>query len=898
MMVIILASFAALSLHGYMNDVYIRDWREAMTTINYIERHAYQPPAFLVKDVSLTFELGFERTIVRAQLALTRNPATDQNAPLVLDGRDFRLLELSLDGRPEPLTHYVAADEQLTFTDIGSQCTLAAITELAPAKNSTQMGLFRAGRCLVTQCEADGFRRMTFFADRPDVLAPYRVRLEADRTTFPVLLSNGDCVERGELDGGRHYAVWHDPHPKPSYIFAVVAGDLAALRDRHVTGSGREVALAIYAAPEVIDDCRYAMGALKRALAWDEAAYGLEYDLDHYNIVAVDDYTGAMENKGLNLFEAKGILADASYSTDNDYLVLERILGHEVFHNWTGNRVTCRDWFELCLKEGLTRFRDRQFSEAMSAPGPKRIDAVAMLRRNQFPEDDGGAAHPVKPERYADVQNLYTATVYEKGAELIRMLWVLLGDEVFRAGVRDYLAAYDGQAVTTEELLHAMERVSGRDLGQFRTWYTCKGRPRLTIHGDYDATQQRYTLTVDQAPPNADPSAPPLLIPIALQLFARDGSILPLGDAAANGVLEVAERRARFVFEGVPTPPIASVLRGLSAPVSCAIDLTDDALAVLMAHESDAVARWDAAQQLAIRIIRRIAAGTEATAAGLPVYLDAFEVALDRRDDDLGLLARVLTTPDEPMLSDGLAQIDLDGHQRGRNALRGALVTRFGDRLRTLYQELTTTAPYAPEPDAIARRALRNFCLELLFAQPTQAHLELALAQTRTSDNMNDAYAALACLVNVPGPQRTAAIDGCLERWRDSPIAMGQWLTAQALSRAPDAVERIMELTRHPAFNVSNPAHAMALYGSFFRQNRIAFHDPAGRGYALLADALLMIDKRRPSGSFWFMPQINQWRRYDAGRQRLMRAALERVAGAPGISRGLAENVAKALAPI
>ncbi|MEQ9002361.1 MAG: aminopeptidase N, partial [Pseudomonadales bacterium] len=719
-----------------------------------------------------------------------------------------------------------------------------------------------------------------------------------------VLLSNGDRMESGSLQDGRHFAVWCDPHPKPSYIFAVVAGDLRLLRDRYVTGSGREVALAIYAEPQHIDDCGYAMGALKRALAWDEAAYGLEYDLSHYNIVAIDDYTGAMENKGLNLFEAKGIVASPAFSTDNDYLVLERILGHEVFHNWTGNRVTCRDWFELCLKEGLTRFRDRQFSEAMSAPGPKRIDAVSLLRRNQFAEDDGAAAHPVKPTRYADVQNLYTATVYEKGSELIRMLAVLVGQPAFRRALRRFLEQHDGQAVTTEELLAALEAESGHDLAAFRPWYQRAGRPRVQVTTRHDAATGRFELSLQQRVPQPPAEVdPPLLMPVSCALFDARGRPVPMRSAdpdvviddAGTGVLWLREREQRFVFDGVAAPPVASLFRGLSAPVSVDVTRSDRELAMLAACETDPLARWDAAQQLATAVIRRVSDGLALAEAGVGVYGSMFEALLDDEDTDQALLARLLGVPDEPTLSEGLPRVDVDGHATARRALRAHLAERFLTRLLTRYQALTDDGAYRPEPRDMARRALRNACLDLLLAAPGGEGRRLALAQARSSDNMNDRYAALAGLCHWPCPERDEAVALCLERWRDHPIALGQWLIAQALGTAPDTVDRVMALTAHPDVDVGDPALGMALFGSFFRQNRQAFHHPSGIGYEFLADTLIRVDRVRPSGSFWLMPQISQWRRYDDGRQALMRAALGRVAGTPGISRGLAENVARAL---
>ncbi|XOV90592.1 MAG: aminopeptidase N [Pseudomonadota bacterium] len=858
--------------------------------IRYVNRNEYSPPAYRVLHTDLTFLLDSECTSIDSVLTLERTNEGEPGRSLQLDGRDFELVSLALDGQTLRPQDYTFENEVLSIPNAPAHCQLAVRTRVTPGANHSQMGLFQAGRCLVTQCEADGFRRMTFYIDRPDVMSSFRVRLEGDAVLYPVLLSNGDCIDAGQLADGRHYAVFDDPHPKPSYVFAVMAGDLAVLRDTHVTGTGKSVELAIYAEPQHIADSTFAMGALKRALAWDETEYGLEYDLTRYSIVAIDDYSGAMENKGLNLFEAKGILANPAYSTDNDYQVLERILGHEVFHNWTGNRVTCRDWFELCLKEGLTRFRDRQFAEAMSAPGPKRIDAVALLRRNQFVEDDGNTAHPVKPARYADVQNLYTATVYEKGAELIRMLHVLLGPDVFRQGVQNFLARYDGQAVTTDELIGCMEQVSGRDLSGFRPWYEYKGRPRILVRETYDAGQKQYQLHLTQALANSE--SPPLLTPVSYALLTKGAGATAA--ITAEGVLELEAESQVFTFDDIPMRPVVSLLRGLSAPVSLVIERADQDLALLMIHETDPVARWDAVQQFATLIVRRLAQGLSPAGAGATQFSDAFGQLINDQVTEPALLARLLTLPDEPTLSDGLDQVDVDGHAQGRDMLCRLLAKQHEQDLLARYQALASTRPYAPEPIGMARRALRNACLNLLAATGEKAQA-LCLEQIRASDNMNDAYAGLAALCHINCPERDEAIAFCLEKWRPWPLAMGAWLTAQGLGKTPDTVDRVMALTEHPDVNLRDAGQSMALFGAFFRQNRLAFHDRSGKGYEFLADVLLRMDQAGQSGSFWLMPQIAQWRRYDAVRQQLMKKALERVRDTSGISRGLAENVSRAL---
>ncbi len=862
----------------------------------------YTPPAFTVETIDLDFDLDSARTAVKSRMRIRRAKGTPASAPLRLDGVKLDLLRVALNGEVLGANRFALDDEGLTLPDVPDSFDLQIDTATAPARNTTRQGLFELGGKLATQCEAEGFRRMTFFPDRPDVLATYRVTLHGDRARYPQLLSNGNLVAQGDEPDGRHWAMWEDPYPKPSYIFAVMAGDFSVLRDEHVTAGGRRVALAIHADHELIGRCRFAMDALKRSFKWDEETYGLEYDLDTFNIVALTGWAGAMENKGLNLFEAHGIVADPQITTDSDYVIIERIIGHEQFHNWTGNRVTCRDWFQLCLKEGLTRFRDQHFIEDKMAEGVWRVEIVQQLRRNQFPEDEGAAAHPIQPDTYADIDNFYTNTVYDKGAEVIRMLRALLGPKVFRAGFDRYIAQNDGRAATTEDFLHAMEAASGRDLAQFRRWYHQAGRPVVTARGRYDATARRYTLTLSQAcrPTPGQSEKAPFHIPIRAGLIAQDGSELSFisrGEKMRSAVLELTAPKQAFVFDDVAAPPIPSLLRGFSAPVSLDAGLSDDALAVLMASDTDAFARWDAAQMLTVRLVRSLAAERAADRAMVvpEAFLSAIERVLNAAHVDKLARAQLLTLPDEPVLSEGLSRIDLDGHMAARQLLRRSIASRYRDTLLGIYHANAETGPYAPDIEGIARRRFKNAVLDFLLATGEADVVALALTQVKTSRNMTDMFEALCQLTHLDVPARAEALAWFYERWKDRSTVVDKWFNAQALSRMPGAVDAIVALEQHPAFDFNNAARALLFYGGFFRQNRVAFHDPSGKGYAFLADRLLMMDKLGRSGSHYIMPQINQWRRYDPARQNLMRAALERVAAAENISKSLRENIEKAL---
>jgi aminopeptidase N len=866
----------------------------------------YAEPAFHIDTVDLEFDLDVRETVVLNRMRVRRAAGAAADAPLRLDGVDLTLRRVAIDGETLTGNRYGLDERALTIPSPPDAFWLEIETTTHPVRNRSRTGLMQLGGKLLTQCEAEGFRKLTYFPDRPDVLSIYTVTLRADRAAYPVLLSNGNRVAGGEEGDGRHWARFHDPHPKPCYIFALVAGDFGRLDGVHVTASGRSVAVSIHADHDLVGKCGFALDVARRSLKWDEETYGLEYDLDAYAIVAVSGWSGAMENKGLNLFGASGIVTEPEISTDDDYIIIERIIGHEQFHNWTGNRVTCRDWFQLCLKEGLTRFRDQHFIEDRLGSGVWRIESVKALRRNQFPEDDGPAAHPVKPDAYADIDNFYTNTVYDKGAEVVRMLRALLGPEAFRRGFDLYIRRHDGQAVTTEEFLRAMEDASGRDLRQFRLWHTQAGRPRVSVRGDYDAESRRLSLTLAQtcSPTPGQPSKSPFHIPVAIGLLSEAGGPLSFSlDAetkappVTSAVLELTRAEQTFVLEGVASRPVPSLLRAFSAPVSLQWEASDADLALLMARDPDPFARWDAGQTLAVRLVRAMAAER---AAGRPMtvsgtFLEAVEVVLNDETSDSLLRGLILTLPDEPVLSEGLARIDLDGHIAARDHLRREIATRFEAKLLDLYHALAETGPYAPDIAGIGRRRLKTAALDLLTALGSSDIARLCLRQVTTASNMTDMFEALCLICHLDVEERQAAIDAFHDRWKDHPTVVDKWFNAQSLSRVAGAVDRIIALEGHPAFDPTNFSQALQYYGGFFRQNRVAFHDPSGRGYEFLADRLLTIDSLGRSGSHYIMPQINQWRRYDPARQALMRRALERVAGTPGISKGLRETVSKAL---
>jgi aminopeptidase N len=870
-----------------------------------IFRKDYRRPDFTIDRVDLRFELGEEITTVHATLAVRRADDTPAGAPLVLDGENLELVRVALDGRELPPTAYSVGPASLTIPDPGAAFELRTEVRIRPQDNLELSGLYRSSGNFCTQCEAEGFRRITYFLDRPDVMARYSVTVEADKAKYPVLLANGNRVATGDLPGGRHFARWDDPWPKPSYLFALVAGDLRCYPGEFVTRSGRTVRLEIWVEPDNIDRCAHALRSLQAAMRWDEEKFGREYDLDIYMIVAVSDFNmGAMENKGLNIFNAKYVLARPDTATDDDYDGIESVIAHEYFHNWTGNRVTCRDWFQLTLKEGLTVFRDRLFSADMGSPAVARISDVLALRTNQFAEDSGPMAHPIRPESYIEMNNFYTATVYEKGAEVIGMLRTLLGPEGFRRGMDLYFERHDGQAVTCDDFRAALADANGVDLEQFGRWYSQVGTPVVRARGEYDPAARAYTLTLEQAPPRGRAEAELLHIPVAVGLVGPDGP-LPVklaggsGEARDTVVLELRERSQSFRFEDVGAPPVASLLRGFSAPVELEVERSDADLARLMAADPDAFSRWDAGQELARRVLLRLADDVE---AGRPLALDpAFVAACARILDDPALdgslKALALTLPNERLLGQHQQVVAVDALHAAREFAVRALAEALREPLLALYHATAPRGPYRIERAEVDRRKLRNLALAYLVALGEPELVALAVAQFDAADNMTDREVALACLIDHGGRPRDEALAKFHASWKHDPLVLDKWFALQATSSHPDTLARVIALASHPDFNLLNPNRARALIGMFGLRNQHQFHRQDGRGYALVADKVLALDPHNPQVAARLVAAFNPWRRFDAGRQASMKRQLERIAAQPGLSKSVREIVDRALAP-
>jgi aminopeptidase N len=872
----------------------------------------YRPPPFLVDSVELAFDLDPDDTRVAARLALRRNPqAADRGAPLRLDGDEVELLALALDGAAlTPGDYRIAADGALVVPEVPDAFALDIATRIHPQRNSALSGLYLSGGNFCTQCEPEGFRRITYFPDRPDVMARYAVTIRADKARYPVLLANGNPAGSGDLlDGnpaGRHWARWVDPHPKPSYLFALVAGDLIAVRDRFITRSGREVPLAIWVRRGDEDKCGHAMASLKKAMRWDEETFGLEYDLDVFNIVAVSDFNmGAMENKGLNIFNTRYVLAKPETATDGDYEAIEAVIAHEYFHNWTGNRVTCRDWFQLSLKEGLTVFRDQLFSADQGSAAVCRIGNIRGLRAVQFPEDAGPLAHPVQPQSYLRIDNFYTATVYNKGAEVIRMIHSLLGAEGFRRGMDLYIRRHDNRAATIGDFLAAMEDASGVDLAGFARWYAQAGTPEITLADRYDAASRSYELEVAQVvpPTPGQPEKAAMPVPLAIGLIGPNGAELPIrleGEAAAGAGTRVllCERACQtFRFVDVAAPPVPSVLRNFSAPVKLQ-GVPLERLKFLALHDSDPVARWDAGQQVATRVLLdRVAAHREGRAMPPldPDLVAALRQTLAGSDRDPAFAAEALVLPSEANLAEAVTPVAVEAIHAARESARAAIAQALAGPLAAAYRDLAGSGPYRIDAGAIGRRALRNVCLAYLAAGNPAAGAGLAKAQFDAAANMTDVLAALAALNDIDRPERAAALALFYRRWQDDPLVIDKWFALQARASLPGTIAAVRELTRHPAFTRANPNRVRALVGAFSQANPLYFHAASGEGYAFLADEVLAIDAANPTTAARLVHPLGQWRRYDAARQELMRAALERILAAPGLSPNTYEMVARSL---
>jgi aminopeptidase N len=850
-----------------------------------IRREDYRPPAWLVPEVRLDFDLDAATTRVCARLTVARGEGA--RVPLRLDGAGQVPLSVKVDG--------VATDdwrlegEQLVVPLTGTTHVVETEVEIAPERNTQLMGLYASGGILCTQCEAEGFRRITYFPDRPDVLSRYTVRMTADAARYPVLLANGDPVDAGTLEGGRHWAEWYDPFPKPSYLFALVAGDLAVNRGSFTTRSGREVELGIWVRAADLARTDHALHALKTSMAWDERVYGREYDLDVFNIVAVDDFNfGAMENKGLNIFNSRYILADPDTATDYDYDGIAAVVAHEYFHNWSGNRITCRDWFQLSLKEGFTVYRDQGFSADQGSAAVKRIEDVRTLRAAQFPEDAGPLAHPVRPDAYQEISNFYTATIYNKGAELIRMMATMLGPVAFRAATDLYFERFDGTAATCEDFVACMEEASGTDLTQFRRWYGQAGTPRVSASLAHMAGGGRATLRLAQhVPPTpGQPTKLPMVLPLKLRLFGAETG-RPLTD---ERLVLLDEAAATIVFEAVTERPVLSINRGFSAPVIVESDRTPADLAFLSAHDDDPFARYEAMQQL---MLDTLVAGAIAGTADHDGVIAAVANTLDDPDLDPAFVAEAVMLPSEAFVGDQLALVDPEAIFTAREALRRDLGQRLADRWRLAY-ERAPAMPYVYSPEQKGLRRLRNVALGYLAASGAGDAAALAFAQFAAADNMTDRQAALTTLVAGDAAERDVALAQFHDRYADNGLVLDKWFQVQALSSRDDTTDRVAALAAHPAFTLTNPNRARSLIGAFGANQR-AFHRADGVGYRFLADQLIALDRLNPQTAAKLLPPLGRWRRFDAGRAALMRGELERIVAVPGLSRDLFEQASKSL---
>jgi aminopeptidase N len=868
----------------------------------------YRPSNYLIDTVLLDVSLDPKRTRVRARLKVRRNPAWPGNpGPLRLDGESIELESLRLDGRQLGPREHEVTDRELVIPHVPAHpFTVETVTYCNPEANKALMGLYLSRGVYCTQCEAQGFRRITYFIDRPDVLATYTTRIEADRSEAPVLLANGDPLERGTLDGGkRHYAVWKDPHPKPSYLFALVGGNLASYASDFTTASGRKVDLRIYVEPGKEGRCAWAMDSLKRSMRWDEERFGREYDLSVFNVVAVSDFNmGAMENKGLNIFNDALILASPETATDASFSAIERVIAHEYFHNWTGNRITCRDWFQLCLKEGLTVFRDQEFCAEMRSPTVERIRDVRTLKAAQFPEDAGPLAHPVRPSRYIEINNFYTSTVYNKGAELVRMVQTLLGSEGFRKGMDLYFERHDGQAATVEDFVACFEDANGRDLQQFMTWYSQAGTPELVCQLKYDQRAKTAELTVEQVlpPTPGEAKKKPLHIPVRLGLLGSNGQDLPLtlasGERLEDGVIEVRKRSETFRFRDVPTAPVPSLLRGFSAPVNLTIELSDRDLEFLMANDGDLYNRWQAAQDYATRVMIAGVAGLRD--GKRPAKPSAFVAALGVTfcDPQLepGYRAQFMLLPSENDIARIIGRdVDPLAIHKARDQLRKAIGTRHAAALVDIYREYELKGPYSPQSEAAGKRALRNAALGYLAARGTAEDIARLAAHFAGARNATDEVSALAMLAEVRSPERDKAFERFYERWKGDHLVIDNWFAYQAASSLPTTLATVKRLVRHPLFSIKNPNKVRALIGTFASANPVTFNRADGKGYEFIADRVLEIDAFNPQVAARLLSAFRSWKALEPERRRLAKKALQRISKAKPLSHDVYEIVGRML---
>ena len=895
--------------------------KDAQARTTYL--HDYRPPPFTIDSTELDFDLYETHAVVEARLKFRRNPdfsGVDEDT-LVLHGRELLLEELRLDERVLEASDFALEEDSLRIPKLTSltsggadRFTLYCRTRTEPQNNTALEGLYKSRKMFCTQCEAEGFRRITYYLDRPDVMSKFTTTIRADRDRYPVLLSNGNCVAEGDCDNpARHWRTWDDPFPKPSYLFALVAGDLVSLDDSFTTASGREVQLRIFVEPKDLDKCDHAMVSLQKAMRWDEEKYGREYDLDIFMIVAVDDFNmGAMENKGLNIFNTSCILANSATQTDWAFQRVEAVVAHEYFHNWSGNRVTCRDWFQLSLKEGFTVFRDSEFSADMNSRTVKRVQDVAFLRSVQFAEDSGPMAHSVQPDSYMEISNFYTVTIYEKGAEVVRMISNLLGPERFRAGTDLYFERHDGQAVTIEEFVAAMEDASGVDLKQFRNWYRQAGTPLLEVEGYHDAESQRFELRVRQScpPTPGQERKVPFHVPLRLGLLDAAGKEIPLRlqdePAAISGdrVLAVTQPIQTFVFENISEPPVPSLLRGFSAPVRLRYDYMPEDLLFLMSHDSDGFNRWNAGQELALMLMRELQddfrGGRELRLPEIlrEAHWNIIAEAVDAgAGADQAMLAELLRLPAESYLIEQAETADIEAIHTVREFLLDRLAESHRKLLAELFESISATGDYRADAESIAARSLRNLALSALVRTSEKRWLERCRQQFKQANNMTDQFAALQILTHSRAGEGIygEALAEFHEQWREEPLVVDQWFSLQATRPHPGALARVRELLRHSDFELRNPNKVRAVIGAFCGQNHVNFHDASGAGYEFLGEQAMQLDAINPQIAARLITPLTRWRKFDAERQQMMREQLRRIGDREGVSRDVSEIVQKSV---
>lgn len=866
----------------------------------------YTPSAYAITTTELHFELGEEQTLVKAKLDIVRNPAINaDNIPLVLDGVNLELRSIRVDGHPVLKEAFAVDAEKLTVFKVPAAFTLETEVVIKPQENTALEGLYKSNSNFCTQCEAHGFRKITYYMDRPDVMAKFTTTIVADKTRYPVLLSNGNPIAKGELVDNQHWVTWEDPFKKPCYLFALVAGDLVHIADQFTTQSGRCIDLQIYVEKGNEDKCDHAMVSLKKAMRWDEEVFGREYDLDIFMIVAVSDFNmGAMENKGLNIFNTKYIIANPKTGTDVDYEGIEAVVGHEYFHNWTGNRITCRDWFQLSLKEGLTVFRDHEFSADMNSRAAMRIDNVRRLRAVQFLEDAGPLAHPVRPESYIEMNNFYTATVYEKGAEVIRMMHSLLGKDGFRQGMDLYFERHDGQAVTCDDFVKAMEDANHVDLKQFRLWYSQAGTPRLDVTSHYDSANHTYQLVVKQSCPVTPDQTEKLAmhIPLAVGLLAADGKAIALqlqGEPSAMGttrVLDIKQAEQTFCFINVAEEPTPSLLRGFSAPVKLNYAYSDQALLFLLAHDTDTFNRWEAGQQFVTRLILKLVKDYQQGRALIldTALVEALRAILANPHIDNALKAQLLTLPTEAELGEQMPVIAVEALVEARRFVRQQLAEQLAAEFSTIYQANQSQAAYEFTAQTVGQRSLKNVALAYVMLQDKQAAVALCLQQFKHADNMTDQSAALRLLANKACPERTQALASFYEQWQNEALVIDKWFSIQATAELPGTLNQVKQLLAHSAFSIKNPNKVRALIGAF-SMNFAAFHQAEGQGYQFLAEQVLRLDKLNPQVAARIVQPLTRWQRFDDKRQALMRNELVRIQQTENLSRDVYEIVTKAV---